>query len=213
MKDWLCISNLAKRLIDLLLALVALPFVLLVFLPLAFFVWWEDGHNPLFVQNRLGLNRKVFPLLKIRSMRVGAANEGTGYYCFEGDDRITRIGSFLRRTSLDELPQLWNILVGQMSFVGPRPPIWDELDAENLTEYNETRLNERFEVRPGLTGLAQVSGRNDLCWNEKLKFDFEYVSRLRRGFILGDLFILAKTFISVGRNNGEFDVKEESNND
>ena len=213
MRDWLWISNFAKRIIDILLALVSLPFVLLAFLPLAFLVWWEDGHNPLFVQKRLGRNRRVFPLLKIRSMRAGAANEGTGYYCFEGDDRITRVGAFLRRTSLDELPQLWNILVGQMSFVGPRPPIWDELDAEDLTKENEARLIERFEVRPGLTGLAQVSGRNDLGWNEKLKFDFEYVSRLRRGLLLGDFAILAKTFISVGRNEGEFDVKEENNND
>jgi lipopolysaccharide/colanic/teichoic acid biosynthesis glycosyltransferase len=209
MRDWLCISNLCKRLIDLLLAIVALPFVLLAFLPLAFCVWWEDGHNPLFVQRRLGLKRRVFPLLKLRSMRAGAANEGTGYYCFEGDDRITRIGAFLRRTSLDEFPQLWNILIGQMSFVGPRPPIWDELDAEDLTDENQTRLNERFEIRPGLTGLAQVSGRNDLGWNQKLKYDFEYVARLRRGLFLGDFFILAKTFLSVGRNDGEFDVKEK----
>ena len=208
MRDWLWASNFVKRIIDALIALALLPLVLLILLPLSFLIWIEDGDSPLFLQQRLGLKQKKFSMIKLRSMSVGAANKGAGYYCFEGDSRITRIGSFLRRTSLDELPKVWNILIGHMSFIGPRPPIWDELDRENLTVENEAKLLERFMVRPGLTGLAQVSGRNDLTWNEKLKFDFEYVAQLRHGFVLGDFIIILKTFISVSRNDGEYDAKE-----
>ncbi len=129
----------------------------------------EDGGSALFRQARVGLDGRSFDVLKLRTMIVGAEQKGAGYAVDAGDARITRIGDLLRRTSIDELPQFWNVLIGDMSLVGPRPTL-----AYQVERYTE-RQRRRLEVRPGLTGWAQVHGRASLPWAERIELDVWYV--------------------------------------
>ena len=147
-----------------------------------------------FIQGRLGLNGRVFRMIKFRTMIKDAEKTGTGLYSFEDDPRVTRVGRLLRLTSLDELPQLFNVLHGSMSIVGPRPPVTYELgDFRTFTG----ALLRRFEVKPGITGLAQISGRNDLEWDGKIVFDNEYLDRYRRWGICYDSYLIARTVLIV----------------
>ena len=129
----------------------------------------EDGGPVLFRQTRVGKDGEDFGLLKLRSMSVGAEHVGAGFAVDRGDSRITRVGRVLRRTSVDELPQLWNVLRGDMSVIGPRPTLRYQVD-----RYND-RQRRRLEVRPGLTGWAQVNGRATLSWDERIELDVWYV--------------------------------------
>jgi lipopolysaccharide/colanic/teichoic acid biosynthesis glycosyltransferase len=129
----------------------------------------EDGGPVLFRQTRVGKDGRDFELLKLRTMVVGAERKGAGYAVDAGDPRITHVGRFLRRTSLDELPQLWNVLRGDMSVIGPRPTL--RYQVEQYTE----RQRRRLEVRPGLTGWAQIHGRATLPWEERIALDVWYV--------------------------------------
>ena len=122
-------------------------------------------------------------------MSVNSAHQGTGYYCYEDDPRITKIGRFLRKYSIDELPQLLNIVKGEI-LVGPRPPIHDELDQESLSELSLKNLQSRFSVKPGITGLAQVKYRNAVDWDTKLSADLHYVNTKGINQFLLDLKIL-----------------------
>lgn len=145
------------------------------------------GRPVLFVQERPGLHGRIFRMRKFRTMRAARFPD-------EPDaDRLTRLGTFLRSTSLDELPELWNVLVGDMSLVGPRP-----LLVEYLGRYSP-RQARRHEVRPGITGLAQVSGRNGLTWDEQLELDVRYVEDLS---LRADLSILWRTVLTVLRRDG-----------
>ncbi len=149
-----------------------------------------DSVGPmLFRQERLGLNGVPFTMYKFRTMRVGA--EAGGVYEAKGDTRVTRIGRVLRRTSLDELPQLWNIIRGDMSIIGPRPTLtyhpWP------LEDYSSEQRR-RFEVRPGVTGLAQVTGRKSLDWDDRIELDVKYVDSMSA---FEDLKILARTVVKV----------------
>jgi len=144
----------------------------------------EDRGPVLYRQARVGRNGEEFQLLKLRTMVVGAENLGAGWAVDEGDPRITRVGGLLRRLSVDELPQLWNVLSGEMSLVGPRPTL-----AYQVETYTE-RQRRRLEVRPGMTGWAQVQGRAQLPWNERIELDVWYVEN--RSFLL-DLRIIART--------------------
>lgn len=155
-----------KRTIDILVAAVSLLILLPVLLALAVLVRWRLGSPVFFRQTRPGLHEKPFTLIKFRTMRDAVDSSGKR---LPDEQRMTGFGSWLRRTSLDELPELWNVLVGDMSLVGPRP-----LLMEYLPLYNETQKR-RHEVRPGLTGWAQVNGRNDIDWPEKLQLDVWYV--------------------------------------
>jgi lipopolysaccharide/colanic/teichoic acid biosynthesis glycosyltransferase len=128
-----------------------------------------DGGPVLYRQTRVGRNGKDFELLKLRTMVEGAERMGAGPAVDAGDSRITRVGAFLRRTSIDELPQLWNVLRGEMSIVGPRPTFRYQVE-----QYDERQLR-RLEVRPGLTGWAQVNGRAALSWPERIELDVWYV--------------------------------------
>jgi lipopolysaccharide/colanic/teichoic acid biosynthesis glycosyltransferase len=128
-----------------------------------------DGGPVLYRQTRVGRNGEDFEMLKLRTMVVGAERLGAGPAVDAGDSRITRVGSFLRRTSIDELPQLWNVLRGDMSVVGPRPTFRYQVE-----QYDERQLR-RLEVRPGLTGWAQVNGRAALSWPERIELDVWYV--------------------------------------
>jgi lipopolysaccharide/colanic/teichoic acid biosynthesis glycosyltransferase len=129
----------------------------------------EDGGPVLFRQTRVGKDGKDFELLKLRSMVVDAERTGAGHAVDRGDRRITRVGRLLRRTSIDELPQLWNIVRGDMSVIGPRPTLRYQVE-----RYSE-RQRRRLDVRPGLTGWAQIHGRATLPWAERIELDVWYV--------------------------------------
>jgi lipopolysaccharide/colanic/teichoic acid biosynthesis glycosyltransferase len=144
----------------------------------------EDRGPVLYRQRRVGLRGREFELLKLRTMVVGAEKMGAGWAVNEGDPRITRVGRVLRKLSLDELPQLWNVLRGDMSVIGPRPTL--AYQVERYTPHQRRRL----EVKPGLTGWAQVHGRAALPWDERIELDVWYVEH--RSLRL-DLRILART--------------------
>jgi lipopolysaccharide/colanic/teichoic acid biosynthesis glycosyltransferase len=144
----------------------------------------ESPGHPIYRQRRVGKHGRPFEIYKLRTMVRGAEFTGAGLAIQEGDDRITRVGVFLRRTSLDELPNLWNVLRGDMSIVGPRPTVQIQVD-----QYTE-RQRGRLEVKPGITGWAQVNGRASLPWSERIELDLWYVEH--RSLAL-DLEILAKT--------------------
>jgi lipopolysaccharide/colanic/teichoic acid biosynthesis glycosyltransferase len=144
----------------------------------------EDRGPILYRQRRVGKNGSEFDLLKLRTMVVGAERLGAGYAVNEGDPRITRAGAVLRKLSVDELPQLWNVLRGDMSLVGPRPTL--AYQVERYTEHQRRRL----EVTPGMTGWAQIHGRASLPWDERIELDVWYVEH--HSFWL-DLWILART--------------------
>jgi lipopolysaccharide/colanic/teichoic acid biosynthesis glycosyltransferase len=147
-----------------------------------------DGGPVLYRQTRVGLDGADFELLKLRTMIVGAETKGAGLAVNEGDARITRAGRLLRRLSLDELPQLWNVLRGDMSVIGPRPTLRYQVE-----RYDE-RQRRRLDVRPGITGWAQVHGRAALPWAERIELDVWYVEHRSP---LVDLKILAKTPLAL----------------
>jgi len=155
-----------KRSIDILVAAISLFVLLPVLLVLAALVRWRLGSPVLFRQPRPGLHEKPFTLIKFRTMRDAVDHKGQR---LPDEARLTNFGRWLRRTSLDELPELWNVLIGDMSLVGPRPLLMEYLPLYNATQ------KRRHEVRPGLTGWAQVNGRNDIDWPEKLELDVWYV--------------------------------------
>ncbi len=152
----------------------------------------EDGGPVLYRQRRIGRGGAEFELLKLRTMVVGAERLGAGFAVNRGDPRITRVGRFLRKTSLDELPQLYNVLRGDMSLVGPRPTSFDS-DTYSLWHTH------RLEVPPGITGLWQVKGRNSMTFDERLRLDIVYIEN--RSFLL-DLKILFQTFTTVVARSG-----------
>jgi lipopolysaccharide/colanic/teichoic acid biosynthesis glycosyltransferase len=129
----------------------------------------EDGGPVLYRQTRVGRHGRDFELVKLRTMEVGAESRGAGFAVDRGDSRITRVGRFLRATSIDELPQLWNVLHGEMSVIGPRPTLRYQVD--RYTGHQRRRLD----VKPGLTGWAQVNGRASLPWEERIELDVWYV--------------------------------------
>jgi lipopolysaccharide/colanic/teichoic acid biosynthesis glycosyltransferase len=148
----------------------------------------EDGGAILYRQERVGRDGAPFELLKLRTMVVGAEQLGAGYAVNRGDARITRTGRVLRRLSLDELPQLWNVLRGDMSLIGPRPTL-----AYQVEQYSE-RQRRRLEVKPGLTGWAQIHGRAALPWDERIELDVWYVEHRSP---LVDLKILLRTPLAL----------------
>ena len=185
-----------KRLFDFLISLVAIvilsPFFIL-FTPL---VAIAMGGNPFFVQYRPGKKGKIFKLIKYRSMTNKKDKEGN---LLPDDQRLTKFGRFIRKTSLDELPELFNILIGDMSIIGPRP-----LLVSYLPYYTEEEMH-RHDVRPGLTGLAQVNGRNAISWEKRFALDIEYVNNLT---FIKDIKIL---FLTVKKVLKRSDVVESPN--
>jgi lipopolysaccharide/colanic/teichoic acid biosynthesis glycosyltransferase len=179
-----------KRLLDLLLSFTALLILSPLFLALWLLVRQRIGKPAIFRQRRPGKDARIFTLYKFRSMTDERDADGA---LLPDADRLTAFGRMLRRSSLDELPELWNILKGDMSFVGPRP-----LLVRYLPLYSREQAR-RHEVRPGLTGWAQVNGRNAIEWEEKFRFDVEYVTRLSAGL---DLRIFAKTVKAVLSREG-----------
>ncbi len=183
----------AVRALDLLVGglgvLLSAPLVALAVLA----VRLESPGHPIYRQTRVGRDGEPFEIFKLRTMVRGAEFTGAGLAIQEGDDRITRVGAFLRRTSLDELPNLWSVVRGEMSIVGPRPTVQVQVD-----QYTE-RQRGRLAVKPGITGWAQVNGRASLPWSERIELDLWYVEH--RSLAL-DLRILARTARMVLRGEG-----------
>lgn len=174
----------AKRILDLVGASLGLVVASLPMAGIALAVRLTMGRPVLFRQGRPGLDGEPFVLVKFRTMRPGPGDDAA---------RLTRLGRFLRSSSLDELPELWNVVVGDMSLVGPRPLLMEYLDRYS------PRQARRHEVRPGLTGLAQVEGRNTVAWEDRFELDVRYVET--RSFAL-DLRIIARTVGAVLRREG-----------
>ncbi len=179
-----------KRVFDILISTVLLFFLLPIMLIIYFLVKISLGTPVLFLQERVGKDNEVFKIIKFRTMKDVKDKYGDDLPDF---DRVTRLGSFLRATSLDELPELINVIKGEMSLVGPRP-----LLKQYLSIYNDEQIR-RHDVLPGITGLAQVNGRNSLTWNEKFELDVWYVDN--RSFLL-DLKILFLTIYKVVKRDG-----------
>lgn len=179
-----------KRLIDIIGALVGLILLWPVILVVAVLIAWKMGRPVLFRQIRTGLGGCSFTMVKFRTMRDSHDARGAS---LPDADRLTRLGTILRATSIDELPTMWNVLLGDMSLVGPRPLLTDYL---SLYSFEEARRND---VRPGITGWAQVNGRNALDWDEKLALDVWYVDNQSLWL---DVRILAMTIITVIRRDG-----------
>ena len=181
-----------KRAIDIVLSLIALPFVLLAIIVMAPFIWLED-RGPIFYNAvRRGRNGKNFKMFKLRSMYVNSPdlkNPDGSTFNSDKDPRVTKIGRFMRKTSIDELPQMLNVLLGHMSFIGPRPSL-----AKTPYEELPPERKKRLEVRPGITGYAQAYYRNSITQEEKFKHDCYYVDNV--SFIL-DVKILFQTVFSV----------------
>lgn len=194
-----------KRIFDIAVSIVILITAWPIYFIVACIIYIEDRGNVFFLQKRIGKGGVVFNLMKFRSMVSGAEAKGTGLYSYQGDSRITKVGRFIRKASLDELPQVFNVLRGEMSIVGPRPPVIYELGP--WTEYTPEMLK-RFTVNPGITGLAQVSGRNENDWDLKIKFDNEYVDLYQRKGLFIDVEILLKTFFVVVFGGGTIEASE-----
>jgi undecaprenyl phosphate N,N'-diacetylbacillosamine 1-phosphate transferase len=187
-----------KRAQDFVLSLLALIFLSPLLIIIAILVRFKLGSPVLFVQRRPGLNEKPFNLYKFRTMTSQKDKEGN---LLDDSIRLTKFGKLLRSTSLDELPELMNIIRGDMSLVGPRP-----LLVEYLSLYNEVQKR-RHEVRPGLSGLAQVNGRNAISWDDKFKLDIKYVDNIT---FMGDWTIIFLTLKKVFIKEGISSVSSET---
>ncbi len=164
-----------KRTFDVCAATVATVLLSPVLLATALIIKIDSKGPVIFRQQRLGLGGKPFWIYKFRSMTVGAEKQGTGVYSFKGDARITRVGKIIRATSIDELPQLWNIIKGDMALIGPRPALtYHPWPYEQYTEHQK----HMFDVRPGITGWAQVNGRKEVPWPERIELNIEYVNKM-----------------------------------
>ena len=194
----------AKRLLDLGISLLILPGVLVLLSVSAVLIWVGDRGPIFFVQERTGRGGRRFRMLKLRTMVADAAEQKDQLahlnrlngpdFKIRDDPRVTTVGRFLRKTSLDELPQIFNVLRGEMSLVGPRPT---SFEAESYDLWH----TERLEVVPGVTGIWQISGRSEVDFDERVRLDIEYIER--RGFAL-DLSILVRTVLAVINGRGAY---------
>jgi lipopolysaccharide/colanic/teichoic acid biosynthesis glycosyltransferase len=179
-----------KRILDFILAIIGFMLLLPIFSVVTVFLIFANQGKPFFFQLRPGRNEKIFKIIKFKTMNDKKDKEGN---LLPDADRLTRVGQFVRKTSLDEIPQLLNVIKGDMSIIGPRP-----LLVQYLPLYDENQKR-RHEVRPGITGLAQINGRNAISWKEKFEYDVEYVDNL--SFIL-DIKIIIFTLKKVLKREG-----------
>lgn len=181
-----------KRLLDIIISLICLPFFVIISLIVCPLIWIEDRGNPFYSSDRLGKNKKGFKMLKFRSMKVNAPDIRTKdneTFNSENDPRLTKVGKIIRKLSIDETPQIINVLIGDMSIIGPRPNL-NDYDAHEFTSDEIKRL----EVRPGITGYNQAFFRNSITKVEKFKNDVYYVEHLTFAM---DIKVLVQTFKSI----------------
>ncbi len=179
-----------KRCIDIVASALAIVVLLPIYLIISLVLFAQTKKSPFFVQKRPGKDQKPIAVIKFKSMTDERDNQGV---LLPDDQRITRFGSFIRNTSLDELPQLFNVLKGDMSLVGPRPLLY-----KYIPLYSAEQLR-RHEIRPGITGWAQVNGRNQISWTKKFELDIHYIDNV--SFVL-DIKILLLTVLKVVRREG-----------
>jgi O-antigen biosynthesis protein WbqP len=182
-----------KFLIDLLIFIILLPFLLPMMVGVAVLIRFSSPGPIIYWSKRIGQNNIIFRMPKFRTMRIDTPEVAT-HLIGDPDKWLTPIGSFLRKTSLDELPQLWSVFKGDMSFVGPRPALFNQDDLRLLRTEAGVHV-----LTPGITGWAQVKGRDSLCLKEKLKFDVQYLERRSLFF---DIRILCMTLVSVLKRDG-----------
>lgn len=195
------VYTIIKRIIDFILSFLALIILSPIFLILAILIKLDSKGPVLFKQERIGKNKKHFKIYKFRTMKTDTPKDTPTHLLNNPDIYITKLGKFLRKTSLDELPQIINILKGEMSIIGPRPALWNQEDLiQKRDEYNVNS------IRPGLTGLAQVNGRDELPIDKKAEYDGEYVKNM--SFIL-DVKIFFKTIINVFKKEGIVEGKNK----
>ncbi len=195
-----------KRCFDLFSSLVGLILLFPFFVSVALAIKFDSNGPIFFKQGRRTKNGRVFQMYKFRSMVVNAEHIGAGLFNYKDDPRVTKVGRFIRKTSIDELPQLINVLFGDLSLVGPRPCVTFELgDYDTLN----SKYKKRFKVKAGITGWAQVKGRNDISWDEKVTLDNEYVDLIQSEGILLDARILFMTIINVFKSKNIYEVKED----
>ena len=204
---WYWFNRFLKRFFDILLCAVAILLLIPLWLIVAIAIKCDSKGPVLFAQERRTKNGRLFKMYKFRSMVVNAESMGAGLFNYENDPRVTKVGRFLRNTSLDELPQLWNVLKGDISLVGPRPCVSYELgEFETLNK----KYKKRFEMRGGITGLAQVKGRNENSWDEKVTYDNIYIDQFRKQGIWLDIKILFGTVAKVFRKQDIYEEKADA---
>ncbi|HBH12639.1 MAG TPA: sugar transferase [Clostridiales bacterium] len=197
--------NFFKRIFDLVLAIIALPVWLMILVVVGPIIYFQDKGSIFYNAPRLGKDGNIFKMYKFRSMKMNAPdlrNEDGSTFNAEDDPRLTKIGKFIRKTSLDETPQLLNIIKGDMSIIGPRPDLPEHMD---LYQGNEAR---KLEIRPGVTGYNQAYFRNTIPWKERIKNDIYYIDHLTMWM---DIKVFFKTAVSVLKKEDVF-VEQKSEN-
>lgn len=195
-----------KRIFDIISSFIAIVLLLPVWIGVAIAIK-KDSPGPVFFrQERRTKDGKIFQMLKFRSMVVNAENMGAGLFNYQNDPRVTKEGRKLRDTSVDEFPQLFNILFGSMSVVGPRPCVKYELgDFDTLN----SKYKKRFQMKAGLTGLAQIKGRNDITWDNKVTYDNQYVDAFDKFGVLEDVKILFLSVFKAFKSENIYENKED----
>lgn len=202
------INKFLKRFFDILLCTFAIIVLIPVWIIVAIAIKCDSEGPVLFAQERRTKNGRVFKMYKFRSMVVNAESLGAGLFNYKDDPRVTRVGRFLRSSSIDELPQLWNVVKGDLSIVGPRPCVTYELgDYDTLNK----KYKKRFEVRGGITGLAQIKGRNENSWDEKVTYDNLYIDLFKKQGIWLDIKIIFGTVAKVFKKQDIFEEKADDN--
>lgn len=204
-----CYDNTVKKLLDKVLSFLGLIVLFPVYAIISIAIYIDDPGTIVFTQKRVGLHKQYFKLHKFRTMKMSTPHDVPTHLLENPEQYITKVGKFLRKYSLDELPQLWDIFIGNMSIVGPRPALWNQDDL--VAERDKYGAND---VRPGLTGWAQINGRDELDIDVKAKFDGEYVEKESLWF---DIKCILKTVTSVLKHEGvveggtgEMNKKEQS---
>lgn len=204
------VNDFIKRLFDIVTSSLAIVILSPLWVVVSIMIKCDSKGPVFFRQGRRTKDGRVFEMLKFRSMVVDAEKKGAGLFNYKDDPRVTKVGRFLRDSSIDELPQLFNILKGDMSVVGPRPCVTYELgDFDTLNK----RYKKRFEMKAGLTGLAQVKGRNDISWDDKVGYDNEYIDLYNKYGVLIDIKILFDSVLKVFKKENIYENKENEDMD
>ncbi len=202
------INLVIKRFFDIVSSFIVLVILLPIWIVIPIAIKLDSKGPVFFKQKRLTKNGRVFEMYKFRSMVVDAERMGTGLFNFQNDPRVTKLGRFLRNSSIDDLPQLLNNLKGYMSVIGPRPSVGNELG--DYCTLNK-KYKKRFSMKSGLTGLAQVKGRNDISWDEKVTFDNQYIDLFKQYVVLIDIKLIFLSVIKVFKKDEIYEAKVNDN--